>query len=168
MEWVISILVMLSLIGSIMWVKPSPREKLISEIRLHARKLGFTVKMAEIEATRGKGEMEPQKLRLPAYHLPRKYLTKSEKGQWICWQVFRTENAANRGLPEGWSWKKGEFEVTKEMCDMICQLIEKLPKGVKALESTPIQFTVYWREEGGVDVLDAIFDAVQPFVKKEL
>ncbi len=168
MEWVISIAVMLSLLGSIMWIRPSPREKLISEIRLHARKLGFTVQLAQVETTRGKGEMEPQKLRLPAYRFPRKELTKTEKGKWICWQVFRTENVANRGLPSGWSWKTGEFEVTQEMCEMISQLIEKLPAGVKALESSPIQFTVYWREEGGVEQLDAIFEAIQPFVKSNL
>lgn len=168
MEWVISIVVMLSIIGSIMWIRPSPRERMISTIRLHARKLGFIVQLAHLETTRGKGQMEPEKIRVPAYRVLRSDLTRDEKDHWISWQIFRMENVANEGLPLGWSWKKGEYALSAEACEVICELIEKLPKDVKALESSPIHFTVYWRESGGVEQLDAIYEAIQPILSAKI
>lgn len=168
MEWVISIVVMLSLIGSIMWIRPSPRERMVSQIRLHARKLGFTVQIAQLETTRAKGEMEPEKIRLPAYRVLRHDLTRDEKDHWISWQIFRTENVANQNLPLGWSWKKGEYELSKEACAIISQLIAQLPEEVRALESSPVHFSVYWREAGGTEQLDSIHAAIQPILKAKI
>lgn len=168
MEWVISIVVMLSLIGSIMWIRPSPRERMMSQVRLHARKLGFIVQIAQLETTRAKGEMEPEKVRLPAYRILRNDLTRDEKDHWKSWQIFRTDNVANQGLPQGWSWKKGEYELSNAACEIISDLIMLLPKEVKALESNPMYFSVYWREAGGVEQLDAIYAAIQPILKAKI
>lgn len=168
MEWVISIVVMLSLIGSIMWMRPSPRERMMSEVRLHARKLGFIVQIAQLETTRAKGEMEPEKIRMPAYRVLRNDISRDEKDRWISWQIFRTENVANQGLPIGWSWKRGEYQLSAEACVQICQLIEKLPPEVRALESSPMHFSVYWRETGGIEQLDAIHAAIQATLKAKV
>ena len=168
MEWVISIVVMLSLIGSIMWIRPSPRERMVSQVRLHARKLGFIVQIAQLETTRAKGEMEPEKVRLPAYRILRNDLSRDEKDRWTSWQIFRTDNVANQGLPQGWSWKKGEYELSKDACEIISQLIGQLPKEVRALESSPMHFSVYWREAGGIEQLDAIHLAIQPILKAKI
>lgn len=168
MEWVISIVVMLSLIGSIMWIRPSPRERMLSRIRLHARQLGFTVQIANLETTRGKGEMEPEKIRVPAYRMLRNDLSRDEKENWQSWQIFRTENVANQGLPEGWSWKRGEYELSDDTCQQITQLIQRLPSEVIALESSPIHFSVYWREVGGIEQLDAIHQALQPALEAKI
>lgn len=168
MEWVISIVVMLSIIGSIMWIRPSPRERMVSMIRLHARKLGFIVQLAQLETTRGKGQMVAEKMHVPAYRVLRNDLTRQEKDQWISWQIFRIENVANQGLPAGWSWKKGEFTLSQDACQMICELIDALPVDVKALESSPIHFSVYWRESGGIEQLDAIHQAIQPLLKAKI
>ncbi|MFN3880973.1 MAG: hypothetical protein ACK4L8_06065 [Nitrincola lacisaponensis] len=168
MEWVISIVVMLSLIGSIMWIRPSPRERMVSQIRLHARKLGFTVQLAQLETTRAKGQTEPEKIRVPAYRVLRHDLSGDERERWISWQIFRTENVANQGLPAGWSWKRGEYQLTDSACALIRELIERLPPEVVALESSPVHFTVYWREAGGAEQLDAIYTALQPILQAKI
>lgn len=168
MEWVISIAVMLSLVGSIMWIRPSPHERMMSQTRLHARKLGFIVQISQLETTRAKGEMEPENIRIPAYRILRNDLSRNEKDHWTSWQIFRTDNVANQGLPQGWSWKKGEFLLSKEACEIISQLIAQLPKEVRALESNPLHFSVYWRESGGIEQLDAIHAAIQPILKAKI
>ncbi|GAB2590211.1 hypothetical protein [Nitrincola alkalisediminis] len=165
MEWVISIVVMLSLVGSVMWIKPSPRERMQSQIRLHARALGFIVQIATIETPRAKGEMDVERKRLPAYRILRSDLSRDEKDQWNSWQAFRVENVANQGLPSQWSWKRGEGVLTSEQCQMLSAVIESLPESVFALESSPMHFTVYWRESGGPEVLDQIKAAIEPVLK---
>ena len=168
MEWVISIAVMLSLIGSIMWIRPSPREHLLSKIRLHARQLGFTVQIAHLETPRGKGQLEPEKIRVPAYRILRNELSRDERDQWTSWQIFRIENVANQGLPKGWSWKRGECQLSSSACAQIAALIQALPPEVVALESSPVHFSVYWRESGGPEQLDAIHAALQPILKARI
>ena len=116
MEWVISIAVILSLIGSIMWVRPSPREHVLSKIRLHARKLGFSVQIAHLETPRGKGQMEPEKIRVPAYRILRSDLSRDERDQWKTWQIFKTENVSNQGLPAGCRRGQGPGRQCRRRC----------------------------------------------------
>lgn len=168
MEWVISIVVMLSLLGSIMWLRPSPRERMVSIVRLHARQLGFSVQIAHLETPRAKGEMEPEKIRVPAYRMLRSDLSSDQRDQWASWQIFRTENVANQGLPAGWSWKRGEYQLSSAACEQIAALIQTLPPEVIALESSPVHFSVYWRESGGPEQLDRIHAALQPILKARI
>jgi hypothetical protein len=137
---------------------------MLSKIRLHARKLGFSVQIAHLETPRGKGQMEPEKIRVPAYRILRSDLSRDERDQWKTWQIFKTENVSNQGLPAGWSWKRGEYQLSDIACEQIATLIQSLPVEVIALESTPVHFSVYWREAGGPEQLDAIHAALQPIL----
>lgn len=161
MQWVIITIVMLSLLGSLMWIKPSPQQKLQASMRLHAKKLGFVVQIARIETTRGKGEMEPKKISVPAYRILRTDLPPDARDTWVSWQIFRIENVADAGLPPGWSWKKGEGQLSPASLGLIRTLIEHLPGDVIALESSPVHFSVYWRERGDLATLDAMREQIQ-------
>ncbi|KAA0875827.1 hypothetical protein [Nitrincola tapanii] len=165
MEWFISIVVMLSIIGSLMYVMPSPRERMQSAMRLHARQLGFSVQLVQLELPRAKGELEPQKIRIPVYRSLRPQLSSEAKDTWRTWQVCRVENVANQGLLPGWSWKLGEGCLQMAELDQLNALLEQLPASVLALESTPIHFSVFWRESGGVEGLDALHSLIQPRVQ---
>ncbi|WP_052063402.1 hypothetical protein [Nitrincola sp. A-D6] len=112
--------------------------------------------------------MEPEKIRVPAYRVLRNDLSRDERDQWTSWQVFRTENVANQGLPDGWSWKRGEYQLSHSACEKIAALIHSLPAGVIALESSPVHFSVYWRESGGPEQLDAIYAALQPILTAKI
>lgn len=155
MEWVISILVLLSLIGSVMWIKPSPRERMQSQMRLHARKAGLVVQLATLETPRARGETEPSQLRLTAY---RRLRTEQARGRVPLgvWQVFRIENIASEGLPSGWSWKQGERSLAPAQLASLNQTLEALPRSVLALEGNPQQLSLYWREEGGCERVDQL------------
>ncbi|WP_409526247.1 hypothetical protein [Nitrincola sp. MINF-07-Sa-05] len=164
MQWVIITLVMLSLLGSLMWIKPTPRQKMQAAMRLHAKQLGFLVQIARIETTRAKGEMEAEKISVPAYRILRTDLPPDLRDVWASWQIFRVENVADAGLPAGWSWKKGEGTLSLPALTLIRELIEQVPADVIALESSPVHFTVYWRERGDLATLDRLRALIQPIL----
>ena len=167
MEWVISILVLLSLIGSVMWIKPSPRERMQSQMRLHARKAGLVVQLAQLETPRARGETEPTQLRLTAYRLLRRERARSHMPSSV-WQVFRIDNIASEGLPSGWSWKQGERSLSAEQLASLHQLLEALPRSVLALDSNPQQLSLYWREEGGIERVDQLVQVLHTLQEKGL
>jgi len=168
MHWVIITFVMLSLLGSLMWIKPSPREKMQAAMRLHAKQLGFMVQIARVETTRGKGEMEVEKISVPAYRILRDDLPQALRDRWISWQIFRVENVADSGLPAGWSWKKGEGKLPAATLTLIRELIEQLPADVIALESSSVHFTVYWRERGDLATLDRMREQINPILDAQV
>ncbi|WP_151704639.1 hypothetical protein [Nitrincola alkalilacustris] len=164
MQWVIITLVMLSLLGSLMWIKPTPRQRMQAAMRLHAKQIGFMVQIARIETTRGKGEMEAEKISVPAYRILRADLPQELRDRWVSWQIFRVDNVADSGLPVGWSWKKGEGKLSAAALTLIRELIDQLPADVIALESSPVHFTVYWRERGDLATLDRMREQIQPIL----
>lgn len=156
MKWIIIIVIMMSLIGSMMWVMPTPRQKYQAALRMKAKKMGFLVQLERLTAPRAKGEMEPESRDITAYRVIREGLNREEKNHFTTWQIFRLESISDIGLPSGWSWSEGERALSEKQLDRLAEVISKLPEGVFSLESTPIHAGVYWNEEGGDEALDEI------------
>lgn len=156
MKWFIIIGVMLSLVGSAMWVMPTKRQKFQAKLRLHARTLGFNVQLARLEAPRAAGEMEGETISVPAYRLLRTNMERKDSDGLVVWQVFRLQSMATTGLVEGWSWMHGENELTQTQLNVLNDVLSSLPKDVTALESNPVQVTAYWHERGDEAVLAEI------------
>lgn len=153
MKWFIIIGVMLSLVGSAMWVMPTQRQKFQAKLRLHARTLGFNVQLARLDAPRAAGEMEGETISVPAYRLLRTNMERKDSDELVVWQVFRLQSMANTGLLDGWSWMHGENELTNEQLVLLNDVLATLPDDVAALESNPVQVTAYWHERGDEAVL---------------
>jgi len=156
MKWAIIVLIMLSLIGSMMWVMPSPRQRFQSKLRLDARKLGFQVQLSRLEIPRAKGEMESEVINMPAYRMLRGKLDRNAKEQWVEWMVARVDAMAADGLPEGWSWSKGERSLSAAKLNVLSDWLKQLPEEVIAVESTAIHLTLYWREPEHAGALDEL------------
>lgn len=156
MKWAIIVLIMLSLIGSMMWVMPSPRQRFQSQLRLEARKLGFQVQLSRLEIPRAKGEMESEVINIPAYRMLRGKLDRSAKEQWVEWMVARVDAMAADGLPQGWSWAKGERSLNPVKLNALSDWLNQLPEEVVAVESTAIHLTLYWREPERAGALDEL------------
>lgn len=165
MKWMIIILIMMSLIGSMMWVMPTPRQKYQAALRMKAKTQGFLVQLEKVTGPRAKGEMEPVSKDMTAYRILREGLSRDEKNSFKTWQVFRIESIADIGLPAGWSWLDGERTLSDAQLEQLCEIIAKLPAGVFSLESTPIHVGVYWDEEGGEEVLDDLKGLLQQIAK---
>jgi len=168
MKWAIIILIMMSLIGSMMWMMPSQRQKFQAKLRLKARELGFQVQLLRLTAPRAEGEMEGETSTITAYRMLRTNLTREQADQIRPWQIHRVRAVACDGLPDGWSWAQGEGELSSDALTLIASLVENLPGDVVAVESSPIQVSVFWREEGEIEVLDLLKQQLERVIEARI
>ncbi len=164
--WGIVVLIMLSLVGSMMWAMPSPREKAQALLRSKARTLGLQVQLVRLTAPRATGESEAEEFERAAYRQLRSGLSAAQRERLVPWQVFRIRSLACDGLPDGWSWKQGEGILMPAQLEVLADALQALPEDVVALESTPIHVSAFWRERGGVEALEAINMTLQRIASK--
>ena len=146
MNYLIIAFVVLSLMGSVMWVMPTKRDRFLAKLRMEAKGLGFQVQLIKLVYPREKGEVEPRKITSVAYRLLRGKITSQEHKQWKSWQVIRCEANASEGLISGWAWAMGERTLNESALASLNAQLSELPKDVSGLESTPIQVSAFWSE----------------------
>ncbi len=168
MEWLIITFILASLIGSVMWVMPSPRQRYQAQLRMRARKLGVQVQLARVTLPRAKGELEPETISVPAYRFIRDNLVREERDGWIGWEVHRLETLDNEALPEGWSWLKGQGDLSQEAMMQLVTLLHGLPEDVVGVESTPLHLTLYWYEHGEADRLEKLHALARPLLEQKI
>lgn len=168
MKWMIIILIMMSLIGSMMWVMPTPRQKYQAKLRLQAKQIGFRVQLERVTLPRAKGEMEPETTTVTAYRLIRNRRDKKPAQTHTPWTVYRIAAVADLGLPQGWSWGLGEKTLSQPQLDMLADIIEAMPDDVLAIQSNPVEVGVFWSEEGGEAMLDLIKTQLERLLDADL
>lgn len=168
MKWAIIVLIMMSLIGSMMWVMPTPRQRFQSKLRLDARKHGFQVSLGKLSLPRAEGEMEAEELNTPLYRLNRTGLERKERDQFVGWAVARMTAIGRDGLPEGWSWVRGEGALPAERLKQLADWLQALPKEVDAVESDSLHLCLYWREPERVGALDELAEFAKQAVALKL
>ncbi|NVK02484.1 MAG: hypothetical protein HWE12_13140 [Oceanospirillaceae bacterium] len=168
MKWAIIVLIMMSLIGSMMWVMPTPRQRFQSKLRLDARKLGFQVSLGKLSLPRAKGETEGEELNRPLYRYGRTGLDRKERDQFVGWTVARIETLAQDGLPPGWSWVRGEHTLAQARLQQLSEWLVSLPKEVDAVESDSLHLCLYWREPERPGALDELANFAKQAVARKL
>lgn len=168
MKWAIIVLIMMSLLGSMMWVMPSPRQRYLAKLRQQASRQGFQVQIVRVTPPRAAGQVKPEVLSATAYRLPRYNLEKKHRENFNEWQVFRQTAVANEGLPEGWCWGVGERSLNATQLGMLNDLIAQLPDGVSSVESTPVHISLYWNEKGDEHTLEQLQALLKPFIDEQL
>lgn len=164
MNWVIIVLVLLSIVGSMMWMMPSPRQRQQAKLRQAAISSGFRVQLVKVKAPRAIGEAEAEERSMLAYRLPRHNFDKADRARHVPWQIFRLNSHANTGLPEGWCWGKGEKQVDQFLSAIIV-LIEELPASVFAIDSSAGDLSVYWQESGNEKTVEEIKTAMSKLLE---
>ncbi|WP_293267606.1 hypothetical protein [Neptunomonas sp.] len=168
MKIFIIVVVVMSLLGSFMWMMPTQREKFQAQLRLRAKKEGFMVQLVRLTAPRAEGELDEKVRNTPAYRLPRTNLGKREVAEMLPWQVFKVTAIANEGLPEGWCWKLGERSLSDAQLSVLNEVIALLPSDVVALESTPVHVTAFWNERTGEEQLETLKVALGKLIEEKL
>ncbi|GAA0785867.1 hypothetical protein [Marinobacterium sediminicola] len=168
MKWLIIGFILASLIGSVMWVMPSPRQRYQAQLRMRARQMGIQVQLARITLPRAKGEVEQETVSVPAYRFIRDNLERVERDNWPSWEVHRLETIDNEGLPAGWSWLKGQGRLSSEAKVQLVALLEALPEDVVGVESTPLHLSLYWHEKGEADRIDQLQSLVKPLLANKI
>jgi hypothetical protein len=168
MKWFIIILVMASLLSSVMWVMPSPRQRHQGRLRLKARQLGIQVQLVRVSFPRATGEIEGEDRTLAAYRFARTNLDRDERSGWRCWEVLRVETLNNTGLPEHWSWGKEVAALQPAEYKQLSAVLQQLPQGVQGVESTPLNLTLYWNERGDEAMLDRLAVLIRPLLDAKI
>ena len=89
----------LALFGSIYWLKPSPKDKRLAELRLQAIKMGMQVKLRKFDPNAKETGIRNE---INAAHYTS--FKPAEKSSKLRWCVVRQEGWEQEGLPQGWSW----------------------------------------------------------------
>ncbi|MGB2130139.1 MAG: hypothetical protein ACPHXW_01860 [Marinobacterium sp.] len=168
MEWLIIVFIMASLIGSVMWVMPSPRQRYQADLRMRARKAGIQVQLVRLELPRAQGEVEGDTINVPAYRFLRQNVERAEKDRWHCWDVLRLETLDQQGLEPGWSWRSEDVTLTGHSLEALNVMLQQLPEDVVGVESTPLHLTLYWHERGEADRLDTLIELSRPLLEQKI
>ncbi len=139
--FIIVILAVLSVVGSVVWVRPSHRDVKLAKWRQQARVSGLQVKLEGLQAEPKESGIR-EDVTGASYTL---FLPKALKGDELTWAVVKADGWLKDGLPQEWSWylKEAPLDLSK-----LCALIESSPIPIYAIERTPNSSRIIWGEEG--------------------
>ena len=138
---IIVVVAILSVVGSVVWVRPSKRDVKLAKWRQEARLTGLYVKLDGL-AAEPKDSGIRDDIGGASYYL---YETKSDKQDQLAWAVVKTQGWLQQGLPDEWSWYRQEMSLNHQQLQ---SLIASLPISVDAIERTPKYSRVIWGESG--------------------
>ncbi len=139
--FIIVILAVLSVVGSVVWVRPSHRDVKLAKWRQQARVSGLLVKLEGLKAE-PKDSGIREDVSGASYSL---YLPKPVNGDELTWAVVKADGWLQDGLLQDWSWYLKE--VSLDLSNLNA-LIESSPIPIYAIERTPSSSRVIWGEEG--------------------
>lgn len=140
---IVSIIVVLMLIGSVLWLKPSASQQRQTQLRLLARQLGLDVRLSavpQVRRARVRGELPQQGV---VYRLL-KFGEHREKP--IEYLLCRADAQS--------PWEsESALKLSPAVQAELDRVLLQLPSDALAFEITPIGCGVYWRERGGEDAV---------------
>lgn len=139
--WLVMIFVALVVVGSVVWIRPSPRDQKLAKWRRDAIMAGLKVRMQTLKAEpKNSGIRDDVEGVTYEWFNPAPNKTDTTK-----WAIVKVDGWLQDGLPDGWSWYG---EVVDVDLDRIKGTIASLPFEVNALERTPISSRIIWNENG--------------------
>lgn len=140
---IVSIIVVLMLIGSVLWLKPSPSQQRQTKLRLLARQLGLDVRLTalpQVRRARVRGETPQQGV---VYRL----LKFGEHNPDALEYLICRANAESEWETES------DVTLPAPIRTELDRVLAQLPSDAVAFEITPVGCGVYWRERGDEDTL---------------
>lgn len=139
----IAILVALSLLGSVMWLKPSPAQRRQEEFRAMARQLGLDVRLAPLPQTH-RARVRQQ---APDPGVVYRFLRFDIKVPLTQDYVLVRDNAESPWEPQT------DATLPAALQQVVDEVLLELPRDSVALELTAHGPGVYWRERGDVQAV---------------
>jgi len=139
--WLVIVLIVMVVVGSVVWIRPSPRDQKLALWRRDAIMAGLKVRMQTLKA-----EPKNSGIRDDVPGVTYEWYDPApEKGDEKTWAVVKADGWLKEGLPEGWSWYS---EAQEEIAEKVSDIIQACPLEVNALERTPRSSRVIWSENG--------------------
>lgn len=151
MTLIIIVLAVCLILGSALWILPSPKEKRQMLLRRHAMSKGIQVQLSQLK--------DPQnpldKIHCAAYRLA----LAPDKNKSRGWLLYQPE-LSYRSDVNGWGFEIRPPVPDKNLLNQLSSLVEQLPAGILAIEQTPVSVAVYWRERGEISDVDRIYETL--------
>jgi len=164
MTWLLIIFILALIIGPILVLLPSPRQKEQTAFRSEAKSRGISVELCSIEdpdpdpdrylSATGK-RLEPV-IKCIAYRVARKRPLHWRRVARINWKLIQTGEHHLTDLPAGWTWREPPNEVAEVLRQALAEELHRLPEDAIAVEEINYIVSVYWREKGGSEALQAV------------
>ena len=153
MAYVIAIVAVLMVVGSVLWLKPSKAQLRQTNLRLLARRLGIDVRLCNLPQSRRARVREERPEQGTVYRLPIFERREPPPPDYLLCR----ENSAAPWLVEKSLGEKNTSENEIQLPPALRALVEKvaaeLPADAVALELGPQGPAVYWRERGDENTL---------------
>lgn len=143
MTYLLIALVMAIIVSPMLWLRQTPRQKLVSAMRQTAAREGFHIRLVNPpDAREGEGHLEYVSYTLPwRGKTPQTPLPRMEK--WLLVSDTR------RGDPSPWiNWQWLGREANPVLDVPIGDVVRNLPAAVKGLEASAAGLSIYWQERG--------------------
>ena len=164
MTWLLIIFILALIIGPILVLIPSTRQKEQIAFRNEAKSRGISVELCTIEdpnpdpdsylSATGK-RLDPV-IKCIAYRISRKRPLHWRRVARISWKLVQTQDARLADLPAGWKWHEPSNELAEVLRQALARELNRLPDDVIAVDESNYFVSVYWREKGGSDALEGV------------
>ncbi|MDN3649396.1 hypothetical protein QWZ13_10780 [Reinekea marina] len=139
---VVIIVSMLVVVGSFMWMRPSPRDQYLSKIRSKALMTGFRIGSMKVPDTSEEGRISEIKRIVTTYAKNLEVI----KGRSLGYTVIRTSGEAGIYLPDGWQWHERE-DMPQALMEQAALLVKPLPLSITLITVSDSQAALSWDEK---------------------
>tara|TARA_R110002012_G_scaffold67406_1_gene175728 strand:- start:11611 stop:12129 length:519 start_codon:yes stop_codon:yes gene_type:complete len=137
MEWFIIVFIVMFVMGPVMWLKPSPRQKRQGALRANVTQHGVSVKLEKPPLHYFKGTMPAYRWHFPPLAPGPEFL------------LVRDSDASEALEPyhAGWRWRIAPLRPLPDSATQaLTMLLERLPQDAVVLQSSSEAITLWWWE----------------------
>ena len=146
-------LAFLMVIGSILWIMPSKRDRRIARLRQAAILKGIKVKLIKYPLINLSGRVEEGAIDAAGYSF-----SLEEEGVHAGWMLIKSfqssDDAVDKSAPKGWGWYISQQPLSQDILTHLESLLLKYADQIQALSIMTGGITVGWNEQGVAADLD--------------
>lgn len=159
-------------IGPLLWLRPTPRDRQLQRLRGQARSRGLNVSIREIpdpdprpqDRVSSGGKLLQPSLNVALYQLPLRLPGNVEARHAPDWEVIRlqrdvrseVEDEVSAGLLAGWRFSRPGLPLVESVVGRLSQALAMAPRGTAKVEGNAAAVGVYWHERGAESEVDTI------------
>ncbi|MFI2810093.1 MULTISPECIES: hypothetical protein [Microbulbifer] len=147
----IIILAIALVIGPVMWLKPSSRDRRLAGLRQRAAGAGMVVQMSRLPESQGQGTAA---VYISRWEDPRRLET-----GWVL-ELQRMEHGMH--FSGRWDWR-GDKSAPRQAWPLLHELLDSMPPDALALHATQAGLGIQWREQSGDSGMDSLLGALEKF-----
>ena len=141
MTYLVFILPVLVIIGAFMWLKPSPRDQRLAQLRSNALISGFRITSLKVNDNSEQGRVNQTQQIVTLYEVSL-VPSKESLSEFI---VQRTSGESGAYLPSGWAWE-ARSELSAEHYQALADLLASLPEAINLLALNRSAVGLCWDE----------------------